>query len=350
MPLDELLFHTSEWLKGEGPNADIVISTRIRLARNVNLEAFPHWANEQQAKNIVDKIFLAAKSMSVFDGALFFDLAKLDNIDKQFLIERHLMSHEHALLTESKALIVDPGEVYSVMINEEDHLRIQVMKSGFDLESAYRIIDGIDNGFSQKLNFAFSKNWGYLTACPTNTGTGMRGSVMMHLAGLVMLQQVNKVLQAIGKLGFTARGLYGEGTQATGNFFQISNQYSLGRNEHEIIDNIFGVVQQIIEQEQLARQSLVKNHKLMLEDRIGRSLGVLKSAYLITSQETVEHLSIVRLGMDLGLIKDVNTKAINDLFILIQPSHLQKIEKRKLSSEERDQKRAQLIRESLIKK
>jgi len=347
MALKDMLFHTSEWLKGTGPNSDVVISSRIRLARNISLESFPHWANEKQLKIISDKIQEAAKAIDIFKDALFLNLNDLDNVDKQFLIERHLMSHEHALNPVSKALIVDPQEIFSIMVNEEDHLRIQVMKSGFDLASAYKIIDNIDNAFAKKLNFAFSKSWGYLTACPTNTGTGMRGSVMLHLSGLVMLQQINKVLQAISKLGFTARGLYGEGTQATGNFFQISNQYSLGRNEQEIIDNINGVIQQVIEQEQLARQALAKQHKVMLEDRIWRSYGVLKNAYLISSQETIEHLSVVRLGIDLGIIKEVNKKAIDDLFILIQPSHLQKIENRKLTHEERDQKRAELVRKSL---
>ena len=223
MALDDMLFHTSEWLKGVGPNSDIVISSRIRLARNIKLESFPHWANEKQLKITSDKIKEAALNIGIFKNAIFLNLNELDNVDKQFLIERHLMSHEHALRSDGKVLIVDPEEVFSIMVNEEDHLRIQVMKSGFDLVSAYKIIDNIDNAFAKKLNLAFSKDWGYLTACPTNTGTGMRGSVMLHLSGLVMLQQINKVLQAISKLGFTARGLYGEGTQATGNFFQISN-------------------------------------------------------------------------------------------------------------------------------
>ena len=191
------------------------------------------------------------------------------------------------------------------------------------------------------------KEWGYLTACPTNTGTGMRGSIMLHLPALVMTRQINRVLEAIAKLSFTTRGLYGEGTQASGNFFQISNQVSLGAREEEMLGNIKGVIKQIIEQEEKARESLMAEHREMLEDRIWRSYGTLKNAHIISSNETVELLSMLRLGNDLGIVADVERSLINELFILTQPSHLQKLENKKLSANERDVKRAQIIRERI---
>jgi protein arginine kinase len=224
---------------------------------------------------------------------------------------------------------------------------MQVMQSGFNLFEAWNIINRIDDCLAKELPYAFLPDWGYLTACPTNTGTGMRGSVMLHLPALVMTRQVDRVLAAIAKLNFAARGLYGEGTQATGNFFQISNQVSLGHSEDEIINNINGIIRQIIEQENQARVAIFSKNRSVLEDRVNRSLGILKSAHIISSQETIELLSMVRLGCDLGIIKDIDRRRINELFIITQPAHLQKIENKKLSSQERDVKRAELIRSRL---
>ena len=205
----------------------------------------------------------------------------------------------------------------------------------------------IDDALSEKLDYAYSAQWGYLTACPTNTGTAMRGSVMLHLPALVMTKQINKVLAAISKLNFTSRGFYGEGTQASGNFYQISNQVSMGHSEQDVIQNINGLIRQVIEQEEQARQALLLQNRPMLEDKIFRSFGILKNAHIISSQETVELLSMVRLGIDLSVIKDIDRKAINELFIMIQPAHLQKIEGKKLSTTERDTKRASVIRQKL---
>jgi protein arginine kinase len=344
MLLNDLLNNTSEWLKGTGPNSDIVISSRIRFARNLDKVPFPHWANKKQSKQVLDTVEEVISGIDSLKKSTVFKLADLDNIDKQFLIERHLMSYEHAQKSDSKAIVVDAEEIIAIMINEEDHLRIQVMQSGFNLFEAWNIINSIDDSLSKELTFAFLSDWGYLTACPTNTGTGMRGSVMLHLPALVMTRQINQVLAAIAKLSFTTRGLYGEGTQAMGNFFQISNQVSLGHSEKEIIENINGLIRQIIEQENQSRHTLFTQNKAMLEDKINRSFGILKSAHIISSQETTELLSLVRLGSDLGIIKDMNRRIINELFIITQPAHLQKIENKKLSSQERDLKRAELIR------
>jgi len=347
--INDLLNHTSEWLKGTGPHSDIVISSRIRFARNLEKVPFPHWANKKQSKQVLDMVEQVLAGQDCLKHCSFFKLADLDSVDKQFLVERHLMSYEHAQKSDSKAVIVDEDEVVAVMVNEEDHLRIQVMQSGFNLFEAFAVINRIDDAFAKNFTYAFSPEWGYLTACPTNTGTAMRGSVMLHLPALVMTRQINQVLAAIAKLSFTTRGLYGEGTQATGNFFQISNQVSLGQSENDIIQSINNLIRQIIEQESQCRETLLASNRGMLEDKISRSYGILKSAHIITSQETTELLSLVRLGCDLGLIKDINRRHVNELFLLIQPAHLQKIEDKKLTSQERDIKRAELIRSKLAK-
>ncbi|MDD5518465.1 MAG: protein arginine kinase [Candidatus Omnitrophica bacterium] len=347
MQLNDLLTHTSEWLKGTGPNSDIVISSRIRLARNLDKEAFPHWANKSQGQATLNTVKDGLARVDFLKRTMFFNLADIDSVDKQFLVERHLMSLDHAQKSDNKALVVDDEEIISIMINEEDHIRTQVMQSGFNLFEAWNIINEIDDALSKELNFAFLPDWGYLTACPTNTGTGMRGSVMLHLPALVMSRTIDRVMAAIAKLSFTTRGLYGEGTHAMGNFFQISNQVSLGPSENEIIESINGLIRQIIEQENQARENLVSKNGSLIEDRINRSLGILKSARIISSQETVELLSMVRLGCDLGMIKNIDRRSINELFIITQPAHLQKKENKKLSSDERDLKRAELIRERL---
>jgi protein arginine kinase len=347
MRLDDLIHHTGEWLKGTGPSSHIVMSSRIRLARNLAKIPFPNRASKKALQDVVDNLQQAMKEIDFFKSATMFLMSDLDNIDKQFLIERHLMSHEHAANSEGKALVVSDEEVLSVMVNEEDHLRIQVMQSGLNLSETWNIINAVDDSLSRKLDYAYLGNWGYLTACPTNTGTAMRGSVMLHLPALVMTKQINKVLAAIAKLSFASRGFYGEGTQARGNIYQISNQVSLGHSEEDIIQNINGLIRQVIEQEEQARQALLLQNRAMLEDKIFRSLGVLKNAYIISSQETIELLSMVRLGIDLGIITIVDRATINELFITIQPAHLQKIEGKKLSSAARDTRRATLIREKL---
>jgi len=347
MKIDDLLNHTSEWLKGTGPNSDIVISSRIRLARNLSKYPFPHWASKTQLDEVLNDIKAAVSKIDMLKSSTLFILGDMDSIDKQFLVERHLMSIEHTQKTEKKALLVDDEEIIALMINEEDHLRVQLMQSGFNLFEAWSIINRLDDELAKALDYAYLDDFGYLTACPTNTGTGMRGSVMLHLPALVMSRQIERVLAAVAKLSFTTRGLYGEGTQASGNFFQISNQVSLGHSEDEIIENINGLIRQIIEQEAQARQILLSKNRAVLDDRINRSFGILKSARIITSQETIELLSMVRLGSDLGMFKDIDRRTINELFITTQPAHLQKIENKKLSSEERDLKRAELIRKKL---
>jgi protein arginine kinase len=347
--LDDLLNNTGEWIRCTGPACDIVMSSRVRLARNLSSYPFSHWASKKEQETILGISKEKILSVKKLKDSLFVEIGKLDPIDKQFLVERHLMSKEHMIDAENKGLSVGQDEVISIMINEEDHLRMQVMKSGFDLKEAWQIINDVDTELGNLLDFAYSADFGYLTACPTNAGTGMRASVMLHLPSLVMTKQIGKVLQAITKLSLTARGLYGEGTEASGNFFQISNQVSLGHKEEDIIDNIERIIKQIVEHEQSARETLLSQNREALEDRIWRAYGTLKSAHIITSTETIDLLSLVRLGVDLGVIKQSDRTLINELFVITQPAHLQKLEKKKLGPNQRDVKRAEIIREKLGK-
>ncbi len=347
MTINDFLKQDSEWLKGTGPSSNIVMSSRTRIARNLSNVPFSNWANKKQLDNVVYAVREAVSSVNLLKNALFIRLKDISEVDRLFLVERHLMSPEHAKDVETKALIVDPKEMASIMINEEDHLRIQVLLSGLSLRECWRIIDEIDTELSKKLPFAYSAKWGYLTACPTNTGTGLRGSVMLHLPALVFTGQINKVLQAISKLGLNIRGLYGEGTEAIGNVFQISNQVSMGIVEEEIIDNIERMTNQIIYREDATRKTILTKNKSELVDRVSRAYGTLKSAHIISSNETITLLSAIRLGVDLGLVKNMDRRMVNELFILTQPAHLQKLEGKTLSVNERDIKRADLIREKL---
>ena len=347
MRIDDLVRQSGEWLNGEGPNADIVISNRVRLARNVKGYPFFHWAGKKEKEEIYSVVKGAIDSSKYMKKALFLKVDELDDIDKQFLVERHLMSMEHTANDKAKGLAVDEKEIISIMINEEDHIRAQAIRSSFNLMETWRVLDALDNELGGKLDYSYSSRWGYLTACPTNIGTGLRASVMLHLPALVITNQIGRVLQAITKLGVAARGFYGEGTEASGNFFQISNQVTLGRTEEDIIDNIVKLINQVIGREKSAREYLIAHSKAALSDRVWRAYGTLKSARIITSDETIRLLSLIRLGVDIEIIKDISRKALNELLILTRPAHLQKMEKKKLSASDRDIKRADLIREKL---
>ena len=347
MTFDELIRTTGSWLAGTGPQAEIVISSRVRLARNLAQAPFTTRAKKEHLAEVLRQAQEALAEVEEFTGGLFLRMSELDDVDRQFLVERRLMSREHAVHPDQKALAVGQGESLSVMINEEDHLRLQAMQSGFDLRTAWQQANGVDDLLGEKLVLAFSAEWGYLTACPTNTGTGLRASVMVHLPALVVTKQINKVLQAIAQLSLTARGFYGEGTEASGNFFQISNQVTLGQEEDDLIENLERVITQVVENEKNAREALYSQDRMKLEDRIGRAFGTLQSAYIMSSTETLDLLSAVRLGVDMGFVTHIDRRIVNDLFLFTQPAHLQKLEGRKLNAAERDAKRAALIRQRL---
>ncbi|MBI3319980.1 MAG: protein arginine kinase [Candidatus Omnitrophica bacterium] len=355
--LDELLNQTSEWLRGVGPGSDIVMSSRIRLARNLEHLPFATRATKVSQAEVLRLAREGVERSPSLRKPMFFEMSELDDVDRQFLVERHLVSREHASRPDHRAVAIGRGEVVSIMVNEEDHLRIQTMQSGLNLRDAWQVIDALDDELSEALPYAYSTEWGYLTCCLTNTGTGMRASVMVHLPALVITKQINKVLHAITKLGLTARGLYGEGTEASGNFFQISNQVALGRSEEELIENIERILKQVIGNEQAAREALLSQNRLQLEDRIWRAYGILRHAQTISSGETLDLLSAVRLGVDLGIMSATGGSAsggngldrttVNELLICSQPAHLQKLEGAKLSAQERDVKRAALVRQRL---
>ena len=347
MKLEDLLYRRSEWLKGTGPKSDIVISSRLRLARNMEGHPFFNWAKPKDREKILILEKNAIEKSKFMKKTLFLKMKDLSEIDRQFLVERHLMSPEHAIDPEHKAIAIDDKEIVSVMINEEDHLRIQILQSGFNIIEAWRMADEIDTDLAKKLPYAFSAKWGYLTACPTNTGTGLRASVMLHLPALVMTNQIGKVFQAISKLGLTMRGFYGEGTEAIGNFFQVSNQVTLGRGERELVEKINGIVEKLVKREESTRNILMMKKKEEITDKIWRAYGTLKSARIITSQETIKLLSVIRLGVNLGVITGMDDTQINELFTLTQPAHLQKIDGKLLSPDQRDYKRADIIRERL---
>lgn len=347
MKLHVLLDQGGEWLRGSGPDAEIVISCRVRLARNINSFPFPSKANDKDKATLLNLIEKVVETSKYLTDSLFLRLNQLDELDRQFLVERHLISREHAAGEVGTAVIIGKRELLNVMINEEDHLRLQVLHSGFQLQESWSLINELDNDLEKKLDFSFSNSLGYLTSCPTNVGTGLRGSVMLHLPALVLTKQINQVLQAILKLGLAVRGLYGEGTEASGNLFQISNQVTLGKSEEDIISSLEKVIKQIIGHERNARKLLIKNNLRQVEDRVGRAYGVLRNARIITSKEAIELLSTLRMGVDLGILPSVNRQTINELFLLTQPAHLQKITGEKLTPEDRDVKRSNLIREKL---
>jgi protein arginine kinase len=271
----------------------------------------------------------------------------LTEIDKQFLSERYLISRELATKGAGSAVVIDENETLSVMINEEDHIRMQVLLSGFRLQECWEIIHDVERRLQKELEFAFSSKYGYLTACPTNVGTGIRVSTMLHLPGLIMAKQIEQVLQAIIKLGLAIRGLYGEGTEWSGNLFQISNQVTLGRSEDDLISSIEKVVRQVIQNEKNARNQILKNESEALYDKVGRAYGILSNAHVLNTREAVDHLSTLRMGIDLSIIDRLNRENVNELFILSQPAHIQKTNGRELDAGSRDIERGNLLRTRL---
>jgi len=345
---ENFLENKNSWLNGKGPESNIIFSSRIRLARNLSNYYFPWRASEEEKKKIIKEISSVYKNIKLLKDAVFIKIEDLSDLDKQFLLERHLISQEHTVSSKGKGLILTLDERISIMVNEEDHFRMQVITSGFDLKGAKDILYDIDDEMSNIFSFAFLSDLGYLTSCPTNVGTGLRVSCMLHLPALVLTKRINKVLDALVKISFTARGLFGEGTQNLGDFFQISNQNSLGLSEMEFIDNLSSVVKEIKEQELEARDLLLKKYRINIEDSVYRSYALLCNSRLMSSREALSHLSMLALGIDLNIIKNIKRDVVNNLFIIIQPAHLQKLKKSILSEEERDYVRASILRERLL--
>ena len=344
MKLEQLLKSTNEWVQTEGPQNRIVLSSRVRMARNLRQYAFPGWAKKAERQRALELMRPVVEGLPEMADCFSELMDNIAAIDKQTLVERHLISREHAVKNVGSGVVVSASGVISVMINEEDHLRMQAIRAGFQIKEAFNLIDRVDTELEKQLEYAFSPRLGYLTACPTNVGTGMRASAMVHLPGMVLSDQINQIIQAVNKLGLAVRGLYGEGTEALGNMFQVSNQTTLGEREADIIERLNKVVLQIIEHEESARLTVLEKKPKLIYDHVGRAYGILTNAHTVSSKEALNLLSLLRLGVDLELLPAVTRAVVDELFALAQPAHVQKFAARKLTTEERDSLRADLIR------
>ena len=337
----------AESTQRHGPHDRIVMSSRVRLARNLRDFAYPGWAKKPERVKVLETVLPAVSSLPEMSDSFCEAMDNLTALDKQLLVERHLISREHAAKNVGSGLVVNRAETFSVMINEEDHLRMQALRPGFQTREAWQAIDKLDSALEKKLNIAFDNELGYLTACPTNLGTGIRVSAMLHLPGLVLSEQINPIIQSVNKLGLAVRGLYGEGTEALGNVFQVSNQMTLGESETVIVERLEKVLSQIIEHEENARQTLMEKKPKVVFNHIGRAYGILANAHSISSKETMNLLSFLRLGVDMELFPGTQRSLVDELFLVTQPAHLQKQVSDKLSAEERDLIRADMVRDRL---
>ena len=347
MNLHQFLTPIQDICRRPGPFDRIVLTSRVRLARNLKDTPFPGRASKQQRADHLQAIQPVVETLPPMKKGFSSDLVSLEDLDRQLLVERHLISRELAKKKQGAAFVLSKDETCSIMINEEDHLRMQVILPGLQIKEAWKAVNKLDTLLEDKLPIAFSGRYGFLTACPTNTGTGIRVSAMLHLPGLVIAEHMQQTITAVNKLGLAVRGLYGEGTEALGNVFQISNQMTLGETENDIIERLNKVVVQIIENEENARAKLLESNPEMLFNNIGRAYGILTNAHVISSKEAKNLLSLLRLGLDLGYFPDMDPEVVDELFIVTEPGHIQFKEAKKMSPEERDIMRATQLRERL---
>lgn len=348
MKLSDLTRRRAEWLRGTAPMGHVVISSRARLARNLAGMPFLSRCSPEQLSEIAERLRRTLGKVGLPGETFYADVEAADPLDRQLLVERHLISRQQADAKGPRGVAVASGEAVAVMVNEEDHLRVQVLRAGLQLDSCYAELRRLDALLEGHLTFAFSSRFGYLTACPTNVGTGLRVSVMLHLSALKMTGEIEKALRAARDMHLAVRGLHGEGTEPTGDLFQVSNQVTLGKSEVEIISEFKDqIVPGIIEYERRAREALLKNRRIALQDRISRAGAVLRSARLISSEETMFLLSQLRLGLSLELVDGIGLETINELSLMVQPAHLQRLTGREMSPAERGEARADLVRKRL---
>jgi protein arginine kinase len=347
MRFTTLIKHPADWMTGGQGEHGAVLTSRIRLARNLRRHPFPGWAKRDQRAAALDLMRPAVDALPAMKGAFSHELGDLTSVQKQVLVERHLISREHAARGDGSAAVIERRQTLSLMLNEEDHLRMQAIRPGLQLTAAFNALSEIDTALEESLEFAFDPTLGYLTTCPTNLGTGLRASAMLHLPGLVLSDQIGQVLQAVNKIGLAVRGLYGEGTESLGNLYQISNQSTLGESEETIIRRLERVISQVSNHEQNAREKLLEDDPEMVADKIGRAYGVLRYSHIIDSKEALNHLSLLRLGGTLGFFSPATVMLCDTLLMDIQPAHLQLHSGRKLSPEERDSIRAEIVRQRL---
>lgn len=346
-PIVTLLKQPVAWLTERAPGDDIAISSRIRVARNLRNYPFPIAADGVCRASVIDTVREAVDAATLFDPGFTFTVPDLSETEKQVLLERRLVSYDFITASEGTALFLLADESMSMMVNEEDHIRIQAMRPGFDLDNCKLKVFAAERALDKHLPFAFDQKYGYLTSCPTNVGTGMRVSVMLHLPALVMTDQIAAIERSAAKLGLTVRGFMGEGSENMGNLFQISNQSTLGESEDKIVDRLETVIRQVIAHEQTLRQRMREDRGPYLMNQIGRALGVLKHAYILSTKEAIGALSSLRLGVDLGILDTAPLAMINDMFMNAHPAHLQQLSKEPLTPEGRDIFRAELFRERL---
>lgn len=347
MKLDSLIRTAPSWMSGDDDADGIVISCRARLARNLAQFPFATRISEAQRQQVIDTVLAAAKSSRSMSTATYFGMSVLDGNERRVLVERHLISPTLADEKGERGVLFNQDESLSVMINEEDHLRLQAISPGLRGHEAFGAICGLDDELLQAMDCAHDPKLGFLTACPTNTGTGLRLSVLIHLPALVLTEDMERVLQGLGQLSYTVRGVYGEGSNAAGNLFQISNQATLGASEEGILEGLLGITAQLIQYERDAQQSLTAEARGQMEDKVWRAYGLLSHARVLTSQEFMNLLSAVRLGCTLGLVEGVPSHFLNHLMIATQPSHLRAEAGRGLTPAERDLRRADIVREKL---
>jgi protein arginine kinase len=344
MDLATLIDTPSELTDTTSSKTAIVLMTRVRLARNLAGFSFPGWAKAAQREEILDTCRTAVTATPQMKRCFNVSIGELSDLEKQILVERHLISRELSGAKTGAGVVISKDQAFAVMVNEEDHLRIQVLRSGFQLKKAWNAINDFDTALEEHLDFAFSPTLGYLTACPTNLGTAMRASAMMHLPALVISNQMEKVVRAVNQLGMVVRGLFGEGSDASGSIFQISNQTTLGEAEDEIIKRLTSVLQSIVEHELNAREKLLEADSGKLFDKVGRAFGILQNSHVLSSSEAMNLLSLIRLGIDLGAFPDCNRSLIDRLFIEAQPGHLQHAQKGEFEPNQRDVLRAERLR------
>lgn len=332
------------WYLEDGKDNDVVVSSRVRIARNIAGKKFVSTASDEELKDVL----MTIKNSNIDSDLHFINLSDLDELMQNSLVEKRVISRDLLEMKETGILLNDAEDI-SIMINEEDHLRIQVMKPGFNLDEALSDAIKVDEKISSKINYAYNDKYGFLTACPTNLGTGLRASVMLHLPALRLTGKIEKVLEVVNKVNLNVRGVYGEGTEAIGDLYQVSNKISLGVTEEEIVENVKLIVQKLIEQERRAREYL-KSQGETFEDRVSRTYGNLVYARKMTYSECAKLISIVRLGISMEIITEIDNKKLNKISILTKPATLQKYLKKELSAEERDIERAKVIKQIIESK
>lgn len=328
-------------------SSNVVISTRVRLARNLKDYPFPCRLSTQGREKVIEKVRDALKNSNspIASEFSFIKMSELTPQQSVSLVEKRLVSPEFISDTEGRALLLSKDESLSIMINEEDHIRLQVITDSLSLEQAYDTADRLDTLLDENLDFAFDKKLGYLTQCPTNLGTGMRASVMLHLPALEKSRAISRIAGNLSKLGLTIRGAHGEGTEPKGALYQLSNQVTLGISEKAAIENLKNITEQLIAQENQARERLCDS--IEIQDAVSRSLGILKSALVITHDEALKLLSNVRLGISSGQIENISTNTIDKLMLAVEPATLTVNSKKNLSANERDIERAKLLKKAL---